>query len=75
MTWRQREIQHGHDPDRTGLDVDEKAKKHTYVLKDSTPMIVIPHKDDFHGLGHARVLGLRVSLGTHEQETQGAQGP
>ena len=74
VTWRQREIQHGRDPDRTGPDVDEEAKKHTYAPKD-TPPIVVPRKDDFHGLGHARGLGLHASLGIHGQETQGTQGP
>ena len=74
VTWRQREIQYGRDPDRTGPDVDEEAKKHTYAPKD-TPPIVVPRKDDFHGVGHARGLGLHASLGIHGQETQGAQGP
>ncbi|KAH0836806.1 hypothetical protein J3R83DRAFT_8571 [Lanmaoa asiatica] len=74
VTWRQREIQHGRDPDRSGPDVDEEAKKHTYAPKD-TPPIVVPRKDDFHGLGYNRSLGLNASLGANEQGTQGAQGP
>ncbi|KAF8141436.1 hypothetical protein EV363DRAFT_1412875 [Boletus edulis] len=73
VTWRQREIQHWRDPDRTGPDVDEEAKKHTYAPKD-TPVIVVPRKDNnFHGLGHTRSLGLHATLGTHEQDTQGAR--
>ena len=74
VTWRQREIQYGRDPDRTGPDVDEEAKKHTYAPKD-TPVIVVPRKDDSHGLGYNKSLGLHASLGVHEQEAQGAQGP
>ena len=74
VTWRQREIQHGRDPDRVGPDVDEEAKKHTYAPKD-TPMVIVPRKDAFHGLGHTRTLGLHASLGIHEQDTQGSQGP
>ncbi|KAI9464648.1 hypothetical protein HD554DRAFT_1242042 [Boletus coccyginus] len=74
VTWRQREIQHGRDPDRAGPDVDEEAKKHMYPPKD-TPPIVVPRKDDFHGLGHATSLGLHARLGIHEQQTQGVQGP
>lgn len=74
VTWRQREIQHGRDPDRTGLDVDEEAKKHTYAPKD-TPPIVVPRKDDLHGLGYNKALGLHASLGFNEQGTHGAQGP
>ncbi|KAG8221092.1 hypothetical protein J3R82DRAFT_2610 [Butyriboletus roseoflavus] len=74
VTWRQREIQHGRDPDKTGPDVDEEAKKHTYAPKD-TPVIVVLRKDDFHGLGYNRSLGLHASLGVHEQGAQGAQEP
>lgn len=74
VTWRQREIQYGRDPDRTGQDVDEEAKKHTYAPKDTQP-IVVPRKDDLHGLGYNKSLGLHASLGIHEQEAQGAQGP
>ncbi|KAF8548711.1 hypothetical protein OG21DRAFT_1422602 [Imleria badia] len=62
VTWRQREIQHGRDPDRTEPDVDEEAKKHTYPPKD-TPTIAVPRKDDLHGLGYTRSLGLHASLG------------
>lgn len=73
MTWRQREIQCGRDPDRDGPDLDEEAKKHTYAPKD-TPPTVEPRKDDVHGLGYNRSLGLHASLGVHEQDTQGARG-
>ena len=54
--------------------MDEEAKKHTYAPKD-TPVIALPRKDDFHGLGHARALGLHATLGMHGQETQSGQGP
>ena len=74
VTWRQREIQHGRDPDRTGPNVDEEAKKHMYAPKDISP-IVVPRKDNFHGLGYNKSLGLHASLGIHGQETQAAQGP
>lgn len=74
VTWRQREIQHGRDPDRMGQDMDEEAKKHTYAPKD-TPPIVVPRKDDLHGLGYNKSLGLHASLGVHGQGTQGTQGP
>lgn len=74
VTWRQREIQHGRDPDRMGQDMDEEAKKHTYAPKD-TPPIVVPRKDDLHGLGYNKSLGLHASLGVHGQGTQATQGP
>ncbi|KAF9224178.1 DUF1604-domain-containing protein [Gyrodon lividus] len=67
VTWRQREIQYGRDPGRTSPDVDEEAKRHTYAPRD-TPLITAARKDDFHGLGYNKALGLHASLGNTQDE-------
>lgn len=81
VTWRQREIQYGRGPDRTGPDVDEEAKKHTYPPKDThlsggeILRYARTRKGDFHGLEYARALGLHVSLGVRGPgEAQSDQG-
>ncbi|KAF9234104.1 hypothetical protein BU15DRAFT_53028 [Melanogaster broomeanus] len=66
VTWRQREMQYGRDPSRTSPEVDEEAKKHTYPPRD-TPVITVERKDNFHGLGYNKAIGLHASLGTTEE--------
>ncbi|KAG6334173.1 hypothetical protein ID866_4920 [Astraeus odoratus] len=72
VSWRQREIQHGRDPDAT--EVDEEAKKHTYPPRD-TPLVVVDRKDNFHGLGYKKGLGLHASLGAAQENSSTKKGP
>jgi len=72
VSWRQHEIQYGRDPDK--MDVDEEAKKHTYPPRD-TPPVIVARKDDFHGLGYNKALGLNASLGTTQESSSTKQGP
>ncbi|KAI6013557.1 hypothetical protein EDC04DRAFT_2954842 [Pisolithus marmoratus] len=72
VSWRQREIQYGRDPD--AADVDEEAKMHTYPPRD-TPLVVVERKDGFHGLGYTKGLGLHASLGTAQGSSSAKPGP
>ncbi|KIJ65418.1 hypothetical protein HYDPIDRAFT_27428 [Hydnomerulius pinastri MD-312] len=74
VTWRQHEIQYGRDPDATSAEVDEEAKKHTYAPRDTT-LIIVERKEDFHGLGYNRGLGLQASLGVGQEGSKANQGP
>ena len=73
ITWRQREMAFGRDPDAPSDDVDEEAKKHMYAPRD-TPLIVVERKDDFHGLGYDRGLGLHASLGVAPETSKQPSG-
>ena len=72
VSWRQREIQYDRDPDK--MDVDEEAKKHTYPPRD-TPLVIVTRKDDSHGLGYNKALGLNAGLGTSQDSSNAKQGP
>ncbi|KAI5995585.1 hypothetical protein EDD15DRAFT_608141 [Pisolithus albus] len=72
VSWRQHEIQYDRDPD--AAEVDEEAKKHTFPPRD-TPLVVVERKDDFHGLGYNKGLGLHASLGTTQGSTSAKPGP
>ncbi|KAI0343331.1 hypothetical protein BDW22DRAFT_1407187 [Trametopsis cervina] len=41
---------------------DEEAKKHMYPRRD-TPLLIVPRKDNSHGLGYTPGMGLNESLG------------
>lgn len=71
VSWRQHEIQYDRDPD--AVEVDEEAKKHTFPPRD-TPLLVVERKEDFHGLGYNKGLGLHASLGT-QGSTSAKPGP
>lgn len=72
LTWRQRKIQElqasvGYlvAQDDLKLDesnVDEEAKKHTYPRRD-TPMLLVPRKENPHGIGYIPGMSLDDSLG------------
>ncbi|KAI6130192.1 hypothetical protein EV401DRAFT_618186 [Pisolithus croceorrhizus] len=72
VSWRQHEIQYDRDPD--AVEVDEEAKKHTFPPRD-TPLVVVERKDDFHGLGYNKGLGLHAGLGTTQGSTSAKSGP
>ncbi|KAI6006679.1 hypothetical protein F5J12DRAFT_905697 [Pisolithus orientalis] len=72
VSWRQHEIQYGRDPSAT--EVDEEAKKHTYPPRD-TPLVVVGRKDDFHGIGYNKGLGLHASSGAVQGSSSAKQGP
>ncbi|KAG1724184.1 hypothetical protein EDB19DRAFT_1930151 [Suillus lakei] len=74
ITWRQREIAFGRDPDVPSDDVDEEAKKHVYAPRD-TPLIIVERKDNFHGLGYDPGLGLHASLGVTPEASKQSSGP
>ena len=44
---------------------DEEAKKHKYPRRD-TPLVIVPRKDNAHGLGYSPGLGLNASLGVKD---------
>lgn len=46
----------------TMAEEDEEAKKHMYPRRD-TPLLVVPRKDNSHGLGYSPGMGLNDSLG------------
>ena len=48
----------------------EEAKKHLYPRKD-TPVMLVPRKDNFHGLGYTPGLSLGESVGAN----RGQGGP
>ncbi|KIK11571.1 hypothetical protein PISMIDRAFT_19413 [Pisolithus microcarpus 441] len=62
---RRHEIQYGRNPH--AVEVDEEAKKHTFPPQDT--LLVVERKDDFHGLGYHKGLGLHASLGTTQGST------
>lgn len=72
LTWRQRKIQELQESvgyfvaqDDLKLDesnVDEEAKKHTYPRRD-TPMLLVPRKENSHGIGYVPGMSLDDSLG------------
>ncbi|KAI0091613.1 hypothetical protein BDY19DRAFT_1067041 [Irpex rosettiformis] len=65
ITYEQRRAQDfGAEED---VEVDEEARKHLYPRRD-TPLIIVPRKDNSHGLGYTPGMGLVESLG------QGASG-
>lgn len=74
ITWRQREMVFGRDPDAPADDVDEEAKKHMYAPRD-TPLIILDRKDNFHGLGYDPGLGLNASLGVTPGASKQPGGP
>ncbi|KAH7890994.1 hypothetical protein F5I97DRAFT_1840647 [Phlebopus sp. FC_14] len=74
VTWKQHEIQCGRNPDASSAEVDEEARKHTYAPRD-TPLILAERKDDFHGLGYTKSLGLHASLGVVPEVAGVSQGP
>lgn len=43
-------------------DDDEEAAKHTYATRD-TPLLVVPRKDNSHGIGYQPGMGLNESVG------------
>ncbi|KAH7909692.1 hypothetical protein BJ138DRAFT_195776 [Hygrophoropsis aurantiaca] len=63
ITWRQREIQFGRNPDVDSTEADEEAKRHMYAPRD-TPLLIVGRKDDSHGLGYNSGLGLHATLGS-----------
>ncbi|KAG0694131.1 hypothetical protein DFH29DRAFT_961354 [Suillus ampliporus] len=74
ITWRQREMAFGRDPDAPSEDVDEEAKKHMYAPRD-TPLIIVERKDNFHGMGYDPGLGLHASLGVTAETSKQPGGP
>ncbi|KAG1816446.1 uncharacterized protein BJ212DRAFT_1354770 [Suillus subaureus] len=74
ITWRQREMAFGRDPDVPSDDIDEEAKKHLYAPRD-TPLIIVERKDNFHGLGYDPGLGLHASLGVAPETSKQSNGP
>ncbi|OAX37659.1 hypothetical protein K503DRAFT_719455 [Rhizopogon vinicolor AM-OR11-026] len=74
ITWRQREMAFGRDPDTASDDVDEEAKKHMYAPRDK-PLIIVERKDNFHGLGYDPGLGLHASLGVAPEASKQPTGP
>ena len=46
----------------------EEAKRHLYPRKD-TPLLLLPRKDNFHGLGYTPGLGLIESIGSERART------
>jgi G patch domain-containing protein 1 len=74
ITWRQREMAFGRDPDAPSDDIDEEAKKHVYAPRD-TPLIIVERKDNFHGLGYDPGLGLHASLGVAPDASKQSSGP
>ncbi|KAI6164528.1 hypothetical protein EDD17DRAFT_1755044 [Pisolithus thermaeus] len=72
VSWRQHEIQYDRDPD--AVEVDEEAKKHTFPPRD-TPLVVVERKDNFHGLGYNKGLGLHAGLGITQGSTSAKSGP
>ena len=61
ITYEQRRAQDrsaGFAPD----EEDEEAKKHMYPRRD-TPLLLVPRKDNSHGLGYTPGMGLNESLG------------
>jgi G patch domain-containing protein 1 len=74
ITWRQREMAFGRDPDVPSDDTDEEAKKHLYAPRD-TPLIIVERKDNFHGLGYDPGLGLHASLGVGPEASKQSSGP
>ncbi|KAG1771048.1 hypothetical protein EV702DRAFT_1137589 [Suillus placidus] len=74
ITWRQREMAFGRDPDVPSDDVDEEAKKHVYAPRD-TPLIIVERKGNFHGLGYDPGLGLHASLGVAPEASKQSSDP
>ncbi|KAG1747898.1 uncharacterized protein EDB91DRAFT_1115387 [Suillus paluster] len=74
ITWRQREIAFGRDPDAPSDEVDEEAKKHMYAPRD-TPLIIIERKGNFHGMGYDPGLGLHAGLGVTPETSKQPTGP
>ncbi|KAG2357773.1 hypothetical protein BDR07DRAFT_1473341 [Suillus spraguei] len=74
ITWRQREMAFGRDPDMPSEDIDEEAKKHLYAPRD-TPLIIVERKDNVHGLGYDPGLGLHASLGVAPESSKQSSGP
>ncbi|KAG2141951.1 hypothetical protein DEU56DRAFT_795742 [Suillus clintonianus] len=74
ITWRQREMAFGRDPDVPTDDIDEEAKKHLYAPRD-TPLIIVERKDNFHGLGYDPGLGLHASLGVTPESSKQSSDP
>ncbi|KAG1897082.1 uncharacterized protein F5891DRAFT_1050235 [Suillus fuscotomentosus] len=74
ITWRQREIAFGRNPDVPSDDIDEEAKKHLYAPRD-TPLIIVERKENFHGLGYDPGLGLHASLGVAPEASKQSNGP
>ncbi|KAL4062541.1 hypothetical protein J3A83DRAFT_4381712 [Scleroderma citrinum] len=72
VSWRQHEVQCGRDPDK--MDVDDEARKHSYPPRD-TPLVVVARKDDFHGLGYNKALGLNATLGSTQEGSSAKRGP
>jgi G patch domain-containing protein 1 len=74
ITWRQREMAFGRDPDVPSDIVDEEAKRHMFAPRD-TPLIIIERKDNFHGLGYDPGLGLHASLGVAPEASKQPSRP
>ena len=75
LTYAQRKAQaagfllSSHDTDGDEEDSEE-AQKHLYPRKD-VPVIIVPRKDNFHGLGYSPGLSLNASVGG-EKAREGA---
>lgn len=53
---------------------DEEARKHMYPRRD-TPLLLVPRKDNSHGLGYTPGMGLNASLGVTggKESTKGSR--
>lgn len=58
---RAQDVAYGYAP-TTGDPEDDEAKKHMYPQRD-TPLLLIPKKDNTHGLGYKPGMGLMETLG------------
>ena len=70
ITYQQRRAQDRAAGIRVSVDEDEEATKHMYPRRD-TPLLVVPRKDNSHGLGYTPGMSLNDSLGGRSAESKG----